>query len=149
VRSAEGPQAPVGPLDEAALRAWGHQLGATVPLPVVLTLRGELGAGKTTLAQAILAGVGVQEAVTSPTFALVQWYESPRGRIAHLDLYRLRRADELDGLGWDDIQREAALIIVEWPERAAAWMPRPRLDLQLTDTADAMDRRRLELSWLT
>jgi tRNA threonylcarbamoyladenosine biosynthesis protein TsaE len=149
VRNAEALQAPAGPLDERALRAWGRQLGGTLPLPVVITLRGDLGAGKTTLAQALLAGAGVQEAVTSPTFALVQWYESPRGRIAHLDLYRLRQAEELDALGWDDIQREAALIVVEWPERAAAWMPRPRLDLHLTDPADAADRRVVELSWLT
>jgi tRNA threonylcarbamoyladenosine biosynthesis protein TsaE len=147
VASADPLRAPDAVVDEAELRAWGQRLGAALPLPALLTLRGDLGAGKTTVAQALLAGAGVREPVTSPTFALVQWYESARGRIAHLDLYRLRHGEELHALGWDDILREAALVVVEWPERAEAWLPRPRVDIRLRDADAGADGRCVELTW--
>ncbi len=147
MRSAEVPAPPGAALDEAALRAWGRTLGATLPLPAVIALRGPLGAGKTTLAQAILEGAGVSEPVTSPTFALVQTYASARGGIAHLDLYRLRTSDELLALGWDDILRDTALVVVEWPERVAGSLLGARLEIALDDLATDPTRRRVEVAW--
>ena len=108
-------------LDE--LTAWGERFGRAAKAPLVVTIAGDLGAGKTTLAQPICRGYGVAEPVTSPTFALVHRYEAPASPVYHLDLYRLRNADELTNIGWDEIVTAHALVLVEWPERAAGRMP--------------------------
>jgi tRNA threonylcarbamoyladenosine biosynthesis protein TsaE len=113
------------------LVAWGEALGRASHAPLVVTLGGDLGAGKTTLAQAICRGYGVAEPVTSPTYALVHEYASPRGPVYHLDLYRLEDPRELDGLGWDEIAGAHALVLVEWPERAAGRVPAGAVALDL------------------
>jgi tRNA threonylcarbamoyladenosine biosynthesis protein TsaE len=113
------------------LAAWGEALGRATAPPLVVTLKGDLGAGKTTLAQAICRGYGVAEPVTSPTYALVHEYASPRGPVYHLDLYRLGDPRELDGLGWDEVVGARALVLVEWPERAAGRVPPGALTLDL------------------
>jgi tRNA threonylcarbamoyladenosine biosynthesis protein TsaE len=118
-------------MSEAELVAWGVQLGADAHAPLVIALTGELGAGKTTLAQAICRGYGVTEPVTSPTYAIVQEYSSPRSPVFHIDLYRIERAEELEQIGWSDIVASGALIIVEWPERAGALLPAGHLPIAL------------------
>src|SRR5689334_2884109 len=105
------------------LIAWGEAFGRAAMPPLIVTLAGDLGAGKTTLAQAICAGYGVTEPVTSPTFALVHRYDAPRSPVYHLDLYRLRGPDELTNIGWDEIVASQALVLIEWPERAAGALP--------------------------
>jgi tRNA threonylcarbamoyladenosine biosynthesis protein TsaE len=105
------------------LDAWGERFGRATRPPLVVTIAGDLGAGKTTLAQAICRGYGVREAVTSPTFALVHRYDAPASPVYHLDLYRLRSADELTNIGWDEIVMAHALVLVEWPERAVGRIP--------------------------
>jgi tRNA threonylcarbamoyl adenosine modification protein YjeE len=98
--------------------------------PRLLFLSGDLGTGKTTLAAALLAALGVEEPVRSPTYALIEEYPIGNGLAVHVDLYRLRGADELAPLGLQDHLVDQTLLIVEWPERAAAALPRP--DLMLT-----------------
>ena len=105
------------------LTAWGERFGRTARAPLVVTLAGDLGAGKTTLAKAICRGYGVTEPVTSPTFALVHRYDAARSPVYHLDLYRLRGPDELTNIGWDEIVASQSLVLVEWPERAAGALP--------------------------
>lgn len=112
------------------LTAWGERFGRAAKAPLVVTIAGDLGAGKTTLAQAICRGYGVVESVTSPTFALVHRYGAPASPVYHLDLYRLRNADELTNIGWDEIVTAHALVLVEWPERAAGRMP-PHVPIDL------------------
>jgi tRNA threonylcarbamoyladenosine biosynthesis protein TsaE len=126
-------------LDE--LVAWGESLGRAIQPPLVIALVGDLGAGKTTLAQAICRGYGVTERVTSPTYTLAHEYESPHGPIHHLDLYRLDDARDLDGIGFDELLGAHALVLVEWPERAASRMPDDRLTLDLAHSADDPSRR--------
>src|SRR4029079_7008933 len=99
---------------------WGRRLGHVASAPLLVTISGELGAGKTTLVRAICQGYGVTEEVTSPTFALVHRYAAPRSPVFHLDLYRLSDPVELTNIGWDDILGEDALVLVEWPERAGS-----------------------------
>ncbi len=123
------------------LVAWGEALGRAARPPLIITLAGDLGAGKTTLAQAICAGYGVTESVTSPTFALVHRYDAPRSPVYHLDLYRIQRPSELVNIGWDDISTSHALVIVEWPERAGKLIPPGHVPIDLEHDQVDPDRR--------
>ena len=128
------------------LQQWGEDLGRSLNPPALITLEGELGTGKTTLAQAICKGVGVREDVTSPTFALVNEYHAERATVFHLDLYRLRGPDDLTNLAWDDIINSAAIVLVEWPERAGDRMPGDAVKIRLEHIAGDDNHRRLILA---
>jgi tRNA threonylcarbamoyladenosine biosynthesis protein TsaE len=126
----------------AETRAFGERIGRQLRAGDVVTLSGELGSGKTVLAQGIAAGLGVDEPVTSPTFALVHEY---RGRLPvwHLDLYRLSAPQERIDLSWDDLLAGGGVLLIEWPERITAALPPERLDAALRDTGD--DTREITL----
>ena len=129
----------------AQLAEWGEAFGARLTPPCVITLDGDLGAGKTTLAQAICRGYGVRDAVTSPTFALVQVYHAQRSPVFHIDLYRLSGPHQLANIGWDDALSAYALVLIEWPERAGDELPPPAHSIKLSHVADKPDVRRV--SW--
>ena len=141
-----GRGAPRAP-DRKALEAWGRALGAVLPRPVVITLEGDLGAGKTTLVRAICTGIGVSaiEAVTSPTFSIIQQYDALRGPVIHADLYRLRSDAELELLGWDELVDRAAVLLVEWPDRAVNTLPRDTIHVVLAHDPENADRRLLRI----
>jgi tRNA threonylcarbamoyladenosine biosynthesis protein TsaE len=125
---------------------WGQRFGARLQAPAVVAISGDLGAGKTTLVQAVCRGYGVKEPVTSPTFALVHEYASSAGTVYHLDLYRLSRPDELTNLGWDEIVNGNAVVLVEWPERAGARLPPDAQWIELDHLAGDPDRRGLRVT---
>jgi tRNA threonylcarbamoyladenosine biosynthesis protein TsaE len=119
-------------LDEAALQAWGARVGAAIQPPAFLALSGELGAGKSVLARAIARGAGVEGAMPSPTYNLVFRYEGARGvEVVHMDLYRLDSPEQVWALGWRELGAPNEIVIVEWPERAAALLPPDRWDVRL------------------
>jgi tRNA threonylcarbamoyladenosine biosynthesis protein TsaE len=96
---------------EPELAAWGERIGREALTPLVLALRGDLGAGKSTLARAVARGAGVEGDVPSPTFNLVFAYDTPRGvRLQHLDLYRLERPDQVWELGWSELGAPGELV---------------------------------------
>jgi tRNA threonylcarbamoyladenosine biosynthesis protein TsaE len=128
---------------EAELTDWGERFGRVATAPLVVTISGELGAGKTTLVQAICRGYGVTEDVTSPTFALVHRYAAPRSPVFHLDLYRLRDAADLTNIGWDEVLADEALVLIEWPERAGDRIPRNHVPISLQHLPDDPSRRLL------
>lgn len=130
-------------LTRDALLAWGEAFGRGLRAPCVVTLAGDLGAGKTTLVQAICRGAGVREPVTSPTFALVHEYAGGVTPVYHLDLYRLRDPRELLGLGWDEIVSAHAIVLVEWPERAGDALPPDAVRLTLSHVPGRDDVREL------
>jgi tRNA threonylcarbamoyladenosine biosynthesis protein TsaE len=130
-------------MSEPELVEWGEQLGADSHPQLLIALSGELGAGKTTLAQAICRGYGVEDSVTSPTYALVHEYSSPRSPVYHIDLYRIERVEELEQIGWSDIIASNALVIVEWPERAGNLLPPDHLPIVLDYDPERPDRRLL------
>src|SRR5271163_705521 len=118
--------------EQATLRLMADIAAALEPGDLV-TLSGDLGAGKTTFARALirhLAGDDTIE-VPSPTFTLIQAYELPRFALVHVDLYRLSGAAELTELGFDDLP-DGAVVLMEWPDRAAGFLPPDRLDIAFT-----------------
>jgi tRNA threonylcarbamoyladenosine biosynthesis protein TsaE len=125
------------------LVAWGERFGHAATAPLVVAISGELGAGKTTLVQAICRGYGVTERVTSPTFAIVQEYAAARSRVYHLDLYRLEQPSELTMIGWDEIVSANALVLVEWPEHAGDRLPVGNVPIALAHVPGVADRRLL------
>lgn len=116
--------------DSDATARLGALLARTAPLPAVVHLQGDLGAGKSTLARAWLRALGVCGPIRSPTYTLVERYPLAAGSEAwHLDLYRLGGVAELDYLGLDEAA--AVLWLVEWPERGADALLRADLHVQL------------------
>jgi tRNA threonylcarbamoyladenosine biosynthesis protein TsaE len=130
-------------LDAEELKTEGLALGEALPPRSVVTLEGDLGAGKTTFIQAIARGLGVPGVATSPTYALVHRYQGRRGPVFHLDCYRLRSPDEAADLDWEGLLRDGDAILVEWPERAGAWLPAPARRFRLHHIDDP-ERRGLE-----
>lgn len=120
-----------------ATEALGRALAVRLAPGDVIALSGDLGAGKSTLARGILAGLGHDGDVPSPTFPLVIPYDPPGVRLPvwHVDLYRLDGADEAEELGLDDVLDDGALLI-EWPERLGARLWREALILSLAIAAD-------------
>ncbi|HEY4131046.1 MAG TPA: tRNA (adenosine(37)-N6)-threonylcarbamoyltransferase complex ATPase subunit type 1 TsaE [Gemmatimonadaceae bacterium] len=128
---------------QGELVAWGERFGRASHSPLVVTITGDLGAGKTTLVQAICRGYDVADEVTSPTFNLVHNYRSARGQVYHLDLYRLKSVDELTNIGWDEIVSSEALVLIEWPERAADQIPHMHVPISLQHLPNDPNRRLL------
>lgn len=126
--------------DLAATARLGAAIAGRLAVGDAVLLKGDLGSGKTTLARAILAALGVAENVPSPTFTLVQAYETPRLLVSHYDLYRLKRESELEELGLDEALDQGAALI-EWPERAEGRLPADAL----TAALDADHERRAVL----
>lgn len=120
--------------DAAATRDFGWQLGQVLPPGTVLLLEGELGSGKTTLVQGLGAGLGITDAIDSPTFTLVNEYLDGRTPLYHLDLYRLSPAEVADlalETYWDGLEVEPGIVAIEWAERLPS-KPANYLLLQLT-----------------
>lgn len=133
----------IRPLTEPELIAEGEALGRALPPRSLLALEGELGAGKTTFVKAVARGLGVSEAPTSPTYALVHEYHGRRGPVFHLDCYRLRRPEEAEDLDWETLLAEGDALLVEWPEKAGPWLPPPSRRFRLHHLPDE-SRRGLE-----
>ena len=116
----------------AATIAVGQWLAGRLQVGDVVTLSGPLGVGKTALARAVLAGLGHDGEVPSPTFAIVQPYEALQPPVWHADLYRIEDPSELDEIGLDTA--DYGVLLVEWPERAGegAWPDALRLTLEFT-----------------
>jgi tRNA threonylcarbamoyladenosine biosynthesis protein TsaE len=98
----------------------------------VVTLSGDLGAGKTTFARGALRALGVRGAIKSPSYTLLECYELPDVQVIHLDLYRLRDPDELENLGLADYYRPGHLWLVEWPEKGGGRLPQAELGFVFT-----------------
>lgn len=109
----------------------GRRLAAAVRGLQLVSVRGPLGAGKTTLVRGLLRGLGYDGPVKSPTFTLVEPYTAGGVSIYHFDLYRLTDPEEIEYLGWRDYLRADVLCVVEWPERAGALLPTPDLDVMI------------------
>ncbi len=135
---------------EAGTLALGEAVAELLRPPKLVLLRGDLGAGKTTLVKGIAAALGAAdvENVTSPTFTLLHEYKGHKVRIFHLDLYRLETEAELEGIGlWELADAGDALMLVEWGERFPALVARADAEIAITPGENETERL-LHLRWL-
>jgi len=117
--------------DQAATEAFGASLARCCESGLLVFLQGQLGAGKTTLVRGALRAMGHHGPVKSPTYTLVEPYETPAGNVYHLDLYRLSDADELEWIGIRDLLDGQSACLIEWPERGAGILPEPDVGISL------------------
>lgn len=129
--------------DPAATTSLGLALGAVAEAGDLVCLWGDLGAGKTHLAKAIGAGLGVSDTIISPSFILMAEYQG-RLPLFHIDPYRLSSAEDALAGGLIDERQAAGLTLVEWPERLGDALPAPRLDVRIEGAGDEPRRIVLE-----
>lgn len=110
---------------------FGAALWRALPRQCLVFLRGDLGAGKTSLVRGILRAAGYQGVVKSPTYTLVEEYHLNDRNLLHFDLYRLKDPEELEWIGMDDYLRQQALCFIEWPEMGAGFLPPADIELTL------------------
>jgi len=126
---------------EADTQAEAARLAAAMKGGDVLLLEGDLGAGKTVFARALIRALADDSAleVPSPTFTLVQTYDTPRGTVWHFDLYRLEEPQEIYEIGWEEALA-GGIVIVEWPERLAGLLPRNCRKIRFENTGETARR---------
>jgi tRNA threonylcarbamoyladenosine biosynthesis protein TsaE len=126
--------------------ALGRTLAASLAPPKLVVLRGELGAGKTTLIKGIAEGfrAASEEDVTSPTFTLVHEYRGPEAVVYHIDLYRVDTARELETLGLDDLISENSVLLIEWGEKFARFVRERDVEIALERLGENERRIKVE-----
>jgi tRNA threonylcarbamoyladenosine biosynthesis protein TsaE len=129
--------------DEAATLTLGGQLALGLAPGLSIWLRGDLGAGKTTLTRGLLRQLGYVGRVKSPTYTLVELYELSRFNLYHFDLYRFTDPDEWEDAGFREYFNAASVCLVEWPDKAGERLPQPDLRVQF-EIPDAGRRVRIE-----
>ena len=128
--------------NEVEMQDLGGRLAQCCHDAIVMYLRGPLGAGKTTLIRGFMRGIGYTGVVKSPTYTLIEPYEVGETRLYHLDLYRIEAAEELAYLGLRELHDGKTIMLVEWPERGAGFLPPADLILEIEYAAEG---RRLSL----
>ena len=114
-----------------------------ITAPLVIYLRGDLGAGKTTFARAFVHGLGYQGYVKSPSYGLLETYQAGGVQVLHLDLYRIEDPEELEYLALRDLFDSGTVLLVEWPDRGENWLPEPDLVL---DFGESVENRTVTIS---
>jgi tRNA threonylcarbamoyladenosine biosynthesis protein TsaE len=123
---------------------FGKDLGKAIDFPLIIFLQGEMGAGKTVFAKGFVAGMGLDDEVTSPTYTIVNEYGHPP-KIYHFDLYRLSDPDELYEMGFDDYLSQGCTLLVEWPDLIMEDVFKDRLEVTIITRIDVPDEREIIL----
>ena len=126
--------------------ALARQLGEQAQPGTVYTLTGDLGVGKTVFAQGLASGLGIEEAINSPTFTIVQVYDEGRLPFYHFDVYRIGDIEEMDEIGYEDYFYGDGVCLVEWAELIEELLPKTRTELLIEkDLQKGFDYRRITL----
>lgn len=123
---------------------FGKHLGEAIDFPLIIFLQGQMGAGKTLFSKGFVAGMGIDDEVTSPTYTLVNEYGSPP-RIFHFDLYRLKDPDELYEMGFEDYLSQGCTLLLEWPDLVWQDQLEPRLEICLKTCLETPQQREIIL----
>jgi tRNA threonylcarbamoyladenosine biosynthesis protein TsaE len=130
--------------DADETRRLARELATTLSPGDCVALRGELGAGKTCFVRGLVEGLGGNpRSVSSPTFVLLNVYDTPRGSVYHLDAYRVSGPDDFDAIGFDELLRQHGIVVIEWPGRVEALLPAGRIEVILEPLSE--NDRRIEL----
>jgi len=121
---------------EQSMKAFGAGLIGACKSGGVITLKGNLGTGKTTIVRGALEACGITTGVRSPTYTLIEHYPLPALSVAHFDLYRLADAEELEYLGFRDYLQADTLCLIEWPERAQGYLQNVGLEIEIDYAQD-------------
>lgn len=127
----------------------GEKIGRTALPGQIYTLTGDLGVGKTVLTQGVAAGLGIREAVSSPTFTIVQVYEEGRLPFYHFDVYRIGDIEEMEEIGYDDYFFGNGVCLIEWAELIADILPEEHVSIKIEkDLSQGFDYRRITVEGL-
>lgn len=128
---------------EKDLEEFARRFAAQIRVPLVIWLEGDLGAGKTTFARALIHALGYKGRVKSPTYGLLEHYELESLQVLHLDLYRIGDPDELEFLGLSDLLDEQSILLIEWPDRGGHWLSEPDFKFEFSYAGEGR-----ELHWM-
>ncbi len=123
----------------AAMESLGAKIATCLQGGEIIFLKGDLGAGKTTLTRGLLRQLGYMQNVKSPTFTLVEFYELAEFPVYHFDLYRLNDPEELEDMGIRDYCDDGAICLFEWPERASTVLPAADITIEIVHAGEARD----------
>ncbi len=110
---------------EKNLEVFANKFASDLHLPLVIWLQGDLGAGKTSFARALIHALGYQGRVKSPTYGLLEQYQIASLQVLHMDLYRINDPGELEFLGLEDLLDDKTILLIEWPDKGGQWLPEP------------------------
>jgi tRNA threonylcarbamoyladenosine biosynthesis protein TsaE len=123
---------------------FGKYLGEAIDFPLIIFLQGEMGAGKTLFSKGFVAGMGLDDEVTSPTYTIVNEYGNPP-RIFHFDLYRLQDPDELYEMGFEDYLSQGCTLLLEWPDLVLEDQFESKLEISLVSHLETPEQREIIL----
>ena len=110
---------------EQELKVFANKFASDLHLPLVIWLQGDLGAGKTSFARALIHALGYKGRVKSPTYGLLEQYQIASLQVLHMDLYRINDPGELEFLGLEDLLDDKTILLIEWPDKGGDWLPEP------------------------
>lgn len=116
-------------IDESALRTLASHMNEALKEPLVIFLKGEIGAGKTTFVRMLFRALGVSALIKSPTYTLFECYQAGKVSLLHADLYRLSSPEELEYVGLEEALDETMLVCIEWPDKGEGFLPMADLEL--------------------
>ena len=108
---------------EQDLVLFANKFASDLQLPLIIWLQGDLGAGKTAFARALIHSLGYEGRVKSPTYGLMELYQLASLQVVHMDLYRINDPGELEFLGLMDLLDEKTILLIEWPDKGGSWLP--------------------------
>ena len=124
---------------ERELGVFANNFASDLQLPLVIWLQGDLGAGKTSFARALIHALGYKGRVKSPTYGLLEQYQIASLQVLHMDLYRINDPGELEFLGLEDLLDDKTILLIEWPDKGGDWLPEPDFIFEFAYASEGRD----------